>query len=201
MMSVRCSPGVPPAGTPQRIFGYASLVDGTGAGIPARLPGFRRVFCVAMDNARAIAGYKVYRERTGGRRPGVYVAFLDVVADPSATVNGLVRAVAEAELEELDQRERNYDRVEVTDRIEGVEGRVWTYRGSAAGRARLRRGRAEGRAVVARDYLERVRAGFAALGPAAERDFVASTDLDALPLADLERIDLPPPHLPGRGET
>jgi len=39
------------------IFGYASLVsDGAGAGIPARLPGFRRVFGVAMDNARAIAG-------------------------------------------------------------------------------------------------------------------------------------------------
>lgn len=184
------------------IFGYASLVsDGAGAGIPARLPGFRRVFGVAMDNARAIAGYKVYRERGSDRRPGVYVAFLDVVPDPAVSVNGLVRAVDEAELEELDRRERNYDRVEATDRIEGVEGRVWTYRGSAAGRARLRRGRAEGRAVVPRDYLERVRAGFAALGPAAEQDFVASTELDALPVADLERVDLPQPHLPGRGET
>ncbi len=184
-----------------KIFGYGSLVpDEAGGAIPARLPGFRRVFGVAMDNARAIAGYKIYRER-GGRRPGVYVAFLDVVPDPAASVNGLVRAVDDAELEELDRRERNYDRVEVTDRIDGVDGQVWTYRGSASGRARLRRGRAEGRAVVPRDYLERVRAGFAALGPAAERDFVASTDLDVLPVADLERIDLPPPRLPGRGET
>ena len=63
----------------------------------------------------------------------------------------------------LDRRERNYDRVDVTELIEADStGRVWTYRGSAEGRERLRQGRAEGRAVVSRDYLAKVHGAFGA---------------------------------------
>ena len=68
---------------------------------------------------------------------------------------------------------------------------MWTYVGSAEGRARLRRGREEGRAVVSRDYLEKVHAGFRRLGEADYERFDASSDLDGLPVWDLERVDLP----------
>lgn len=174
------------------VFGYASLVsDYAEEGILARLYGYRRFFGVATDNTLAIPGYKMYLRRSDGVRPAVFVAFVDIDPDPHATVNGLARAVDAAELELLDSRERNYDRVDVTEGIEGVDGRVWTYRGSQEGRERLRRGRAEGRAVVSRDYIEKVHAGFAELGEIEQRAFAESSDLDDLSVWDLERLDLP----------
>ena len=186
------------AGT-KYVFGYASLVrDDDGRGILARLPGYRRVWGVATDNLRAIPGYKMYLSRSDGSRPAVYVAFIDIEPDPASVVNGVVRPVSATELEQLDLRERNYDRVDVSGQIEGFEGRVWTYSGSAEGRERLARGRAEGRAVVSRDYLEKVRAGFAALGDEHERAFAESSSLDDLPVLDLERLDLPPDPPPPR---
>lgn len=175
------------------MFGYASLVlDDDGRSKVARLPGYRRVWGVATDNLRAIPGYKMYLLRSDGSRPAVYVAFIDIEPDPSSTVNGVARPVSAEWLRVLDLRERNYDRVEVTGQIEGVDGRVWTYVGSAEGRERLRRGRAEGRAVISRDYLEKVRAGFAGLGAHEERAFAESSSLDGLSVWDLERLDLPP---------
>ena len=108
---------------------------------------------------------------------------MDIEPDPGSTVLGLVRPVSEAELRDLDARERNYDRIDVTDLIEGdYDGPVWSYRGSAEGRGRLRQGRAEGRAVISNDYLAKVRLGLDALGE-------APPDTD-LPVWDLERVDL-----------
>jgi len=177
----------------EHVFGYASLVLEHGSrGTVARLPGYRRVWGVATDNLRAIPGYKMYLSRSDGSRPAVYVTFLDIEPDPTCVVSGVVRRVSSTELDLLDLRERNYDRVDVSGLIEGFEGRVWTYRGSTEGRERLRRGRAEGRAVVSRDYLEKVRAGFTALGTEHERDFAESSSLGDLPVLDLERLDLPP---------
>ena len=180
------------------VFGYGSLVL-EGPGAIAVLPGHRRVWGVATDNVRHIPGYKLYLDRSDGSQPEIYVAFVDIEPDPASSVRGLVRPLADGELEDLDARERNYDRIDVTDLIAtDFGGPVWTYRGSAEGRERLARGRAEGRAVVSRDYLEKVRAGFAALGPEHERAFAASSSLDDLPVLDLERLDLPPDPPPPR---
>ena len=164
------------------VFGYGSLVL-DGAGSVETLPGHRRVWGVATDNVRHIPGYKKYLSRDDGSRPDIYVAFVDIVPDPDSSVRGLVRAVADGELEDLDARERNYDRIDVTDLIAtDLGGPVWTYRGSEEGRARLRLGREEGRAVISRDYLAKVRLGLEPLGEAPpESD---------LPIWDLERVDL-----------
>lgn len=182
------------------VFGYASLVlDAGDAGVPARLSGYRRVWGVATDNVRSIPGYKMYLRRPEGTRPAVYVAFLDLEPHRGSVVNGLLRPASTRELERLDRRERNYDRVDVTGQIEGFHGagRVFTYLGSPAGRERLRRGRAEGRAVVSRDYLTKVLAGFDRLGPDERRAFDESSLLEGLPVLDLERVDLPdyPPQV------
>ena len=169
------------------MFGYGSLVlEGTGS--VERLSGHRRVWGVATDNIRSIPGYKMYLDRSDGSRPDVYVAFVDIEPDPSSSLRGLVRPVSEPELAQLDLRERNYDRIDVTDLIEGdFGGPVWTYRGSAEGRARLRRGRAAGRVVVSRDYLEKVHAGLLPLGGEEYERFLAESDL---PVRDLDRVDL-----------
>lgn len=183
------------------MFGYGSLTTRL-AGAAGRRPdprgfvcdliGFGRRFGVAMDNGLAIPGYKRYVD-AGGARPALLVAFLDVEERPGAAVNGLAFPVDAAGLRALDARERNYARVEVTGRLDPPwAGRVWTYVGSEAGRARLRAGLDAGRAVVSRDYLEEVERGFAALGAQELERFRATTEPLPCPVRDLVAVDLPP---------
>lgn len=149
------------------VFGYGSLAE-PGAGRPLRLAGWRRVWGVAMDNRVTIPGYKYFLDGAGGR-PAVCVAFLDVVPDPAAGVDGVVFEVAD--LDALDVRERNYRRVQ-------VDG-LWLYTGLEEARERF----AAGPTVVQRAYLESVRAGFAAHG-------LGFGPEPALPVLDLERVDV-----------
>jgi len=190
------------------VFGYGSLVAAgavpataeTGPlGCVAELTGFARGWGVAMDNSVDLPGYKFYVE-PNGRRPGVFVAFLDLVSDPApdARVIGVCRPVDHGELARLDRRERNYVRVDVSDRFDrstGLDpstGRVWAYIGTRDGRARLREGRRRGAAVIHADYLQSVRDGARAarLGPAASKAFEASLDPAGLPVLELKRCEL-----------
>jgi len=167
------------------VFGYGSLA--LSEGTPCTLHGHRRGWGVAMDNRVAIPGYKVYEDPKTGRRPPVYVAYLDIEADDGARLNGV--AFPARDLASLDRRERNYERRDVTAHVSAdLGGRVYAFVGRPQGRERLSAGRAAGTAVVARHYLERVRAGFAAHGALAE--FEATTEPLDLPLRELRRIDL-----------
>ena len=175
------------------MFGYGSLAPDLLADVVVMgLRGYRRAFGVAADNSEAIPGYKRYRAADGSF-PSVFVAFLAIVEDPGVTVNGVLAPVDASALADLDRRERNYDRVDVTAAIDSPPpGRVWAYAGSPDGRARLEAGLATGMAVVQRAYLEHVHAAFRRLGKREYDRFLATSDLDGLPLADLERVDLPP---------
>src|SRR4051794_40170347 len=130
------------------VFGYGSLVAGLVH--PAVLPGWRRTWGIAMDNAVDLPGYKHYEVPGTGERPAVLVAFLDVAPDPdpAAEVPGVVFEVTEEELAALDQRERNYACAEV----ETSAGPAVTFAGLAESRARRDQGVAEGRCVVQRAY-------------------------------------------------
>jgi gamma-glutamylcyclotransferase (GGCT)/AIG2-like uncharacterized protein YtfP len=129
-----------------------------------------------MDNTRDLPGYKHYLDPETGERPAIYVAYLDLAPDPKSCVRGVVFPVDAPTLEALDQRERNYERREVT--VEpSPEGRVWAYFGTAAARERFERGRAQGTAVVDRDYYERVKSG--------------SIERPPVPIRPLTRIDAP----------
>jgi hypothetical protein len=180
----------------QFVFGYGSLVAEIARGHVATLRGHRRVWGVAMDNRRDLPGYKSYRLRADGSRPAVYVAFLDVEPAAGHSVTGLCVPVDEVELLELDRRERNYDRVEVTDRVEGARGRVWAYRGSEAGQARRRAGLAAATAVISRDYLRDVVAALAAIAPDEVEPLHRAADGAGLIVLDLERVEVP--ASPGR---
>lgn len=189
----------------QFIFGYGSLTARPGPaptrelkeqGFVADLAGLRRVWGVAMDNRRDLPGYKYY---TGadGRRPDVFVAYLDLVdapEDPAAKVNGVCLPVDDATLEQLDLRERNYERTDVSDRVaSGALGgaRVWAYIGMAAARERLTEGRRGGTAVIDTGYVRTVEAGFAVLGDDELATVRASLEPGDLPVADLTRHELP----------
>jgi len=187
----------------QFVFAYGSLVTPPGAalrrrwsadGFVADLLGFQRVWGVAMDNRRDLPGYKYYTD-TGGRRPEVFVTFLDVRRSPDAgaRVNGLCLPVDDARLAALDRRERNYERIDVSEvvSVDGADGiRVWTYAGSAAGRERLRSGVAAGTAVIDANYLDGVRDGFALLGEPEHRACAGSLDPGGLPVVALRRHEL-----------
>jgi hypothetical protein len=141
-----------------------------------------------MDNTQTLPGYKYYLDENGAR-PDVFVAFLDVQPDRTGSVNGCCTPVTPEDLRRLDHRERNYDRIEVTHSIGDSLGRTWMYVGSPAGRRRLSRGRETSRVVVSREYLDRVEAGFRALGSNEYAVFRGSSDLNGLPIRDLVRIE------------
>jgi len=189
------------ASRPQFVFGYGSLAARSGLAVSRRfqrhgfvadLPGFARTWGVAMDNRHDLPGYKYYTDAAGGR-PAVFVTFLDLrPSEPGwATVNGLCLPVGEADLIELDRRERNYERVDVSDRIDAGGAPVWVYLGSAAGRARLEAGRRGGTAVIDANYLRAVAAGFSALGEVEHRLCRPSLKPSGLPVAELTRHQLP----------
>src|SRR4051794_20405529 len=104
------------------VFGYGSLTGHSSK--RAHLRGFRRAWNVAMDNRLTIPGYKYY-VTSDGSRPAVYVTFLNLV--PGDGVDGVV---IDADVNELDARERNYARVDVSDAID-APGPVYAYLGLA----------------------------------------------------------------------
>jgi hypothetical protein len=182
----------------QFVFGYGSLAAELGfrptrrardEGFVADLPGFSRGWGVAMDNRRDEPGYKYYTAADGSR-PEVFVSFLDLTAVATASTNGLCLPVDDAVLARLDRRERNYSRLDVSERIDIRGARVWTYVGTLEGRSRLRDGRRRAVAVIAGGYLRAVRAAFAALGDDEARECADSLQPGDLPVIELTRHDL-----------
>lgn len=186
----------------QFVFGYGSLTGRPGPvptrelkehGFVADLAGLRRIWGVAMDNRRDLPGYKYYTDGDG-RRPDAFVAYLDLVAAPddtSATVNGLCLPVDDATLRQLDRRERNYERTDVSDRVAAGGARVWAYIGMAAARERLAEGRRTATAVIDAGYVRTVEAGFAVLGDDELASVRASLAPGDLPVVELTRHELP----------
>ena len=175
------------------VFGYASLIsDMHRAGEELReLRGYRRRWNVSTDNSLTIGRYKIYLDPESGEQPAVFVTFLNLVPDPDCTVAGALFPVSTAALEALDLRERNYVRRDVSVELDGpVDGPVWCYFGRPEAVGRHREGMEAGRAVVSREYAERVRAGFAACGPEALAAYELSTDPPGCPLMELERVDV-----------
>jgi hypothetical protein len=184
------------------VFVYGSLV-GAAAAAPgarlARLAGLARGWGVAMDNRVDQPGYKYYTSPlSAGERPPVQVAFLDLrAADPGVTVLGVVAPVTAEQLGRLDERERNYRRTRVDERLDAGEGGpVWAYLGTPAARARF----AAGPTVIHAGYLREVLAGFAAIGSEVLAAVQAELAPGSLPVQELVRHELPDP-LPPRGQN
>jgi hypothetical protein len=151
--------------------------------------GYRRTWNVAMDNSQSIPGYKQYLDPATGARPRCFVVFLNIVADHGACVNGALFRVSSAELAELDHRERNYDRIDVSALVpERVPGAVWTYVGSESGVARYEHGRRANQAVISAAYHDGVKRDFASLGDGAAAEFDRLTDPPNCPIVVLQRV-------------
>jgi gamma-glutamylcyclotransferase (GGCT)/AIG2-like uncharacterized protein YtfP len=186
-----------PASHPtDHVFAYGSLVRDLAGGEElarggAHLRDHRRAWNVAMDNSVSLPGYKYYLDAEDCSRPEVFVTFLNLIPAPGHRVNGMLVPVSAEELLELDRRERNYTRREVTTSIErGAGGRVWSYFGKPEACRRFDAGLRAARAVIDESYLERVRAGFQALADDALAEFEQSTDPHGCRTLRLLRVDL-----------
>jgi hypothetical protein len=161
-----------------------------------------------MNNWEGGEGAKHFLDRVSGERRRIRVAYLDLREAAGAAVNGLVLPVDAARLAALDEREINYERVDVSDAFEASAGDgvadvglgapprpspriVFTYVGTEAARERCKRGLAEGNAFVSRDYVDGVRRAFAALGEPALAEFERTTDPPPCPQADLLVVNAP----------
>jgi len=182
----------------QFVFGYGSLAAFAGAVAASRTPraegfvsdlrGYRRQWGVAMDNRRDLPGYKHYTD-ADGRRPPVFVCFLDIEAAPRGSVNGLCVPIDDPGLTALDVRERNYDRIDVSEQVDAGGARVWAYAGSRAARLRMRWAVAAHRAVIDERYLDTVADGFRALGEGELERCAPSLEPGLLAVVALTRHD------------
>jgi cation transport regulator ChaC len=180
------------------VFGYGSLVELkqplTVAGrlypaVPGRLHGFRRRWAVAMNNWETSDAQKHFLDPESGLKPRVAVAYLDIEEAAGEAVNGLAIPVDADRLAELDRREGNYRRLDVSAAFEpAISHTVFAFHGTDAARARADQ---NGEPVyVSRQYAERVRRAFVALGPDQLAEYERTTELPPFPERELE------PHYP-----
>jgi hypothetical protein len=174
---------------PAYVFGYASLVALEGDVVLGRLHGYRRFWGVAMNNWEGGEEAKHWLDRESGERPRIRVAYLDLREQERSVVNGLALPVGEDRLAELDAREINYRRIDVSDAFEGdVDGTVFTYIGLDAARERCRQGVAEGNVFVSSDYAAGVRRAFERLGAEALAELDRTTDPLPFPERELRVV-------------
>lgn len=178
------------------VFGYGSLVELAEAvsvggeavqPVPGRLSGFHRHWGAAMNNWEATELEKHFVDPETGERPRIRVAYLDIEERSGATVNGLAIPADARRLAELDLREVNYARVDVTGSVEpALPGRVFAYTGTPAARERCRLDDPGAAVCVSRDYVAAIRRAFAALGEQALAEFERSTQPLPFPERHLE---------------
>lgn len=184
------------------VFGYGSLVSRDSLALYLDgdrlndnhvkfgcLRGFRRTWDVAMDNRKDVPGYKVFFDAESGDRIDGFVTFLNIRRNPASEVNGVFFPVDPETLARIDLRERNYDRIDVTEACDlDVEGKVWAYIGSEDGVGRYRDGVESGKSVIERQYFDHVIEAFRAVGEDALARYVATTDEPQVPLRMLRRV-------------
>lgn len=181
------------------VSAYGSLLpvghDVLPAGaVAADLHGWRRSWSVAMDNSVDVPGYKHY-VAPDGHRSDLMICYLDVAQRAGAVVNGVALKVASEELLALDERERNYERRDVTGQLSvNLAERIWAYVGRRAGRGPARRGRRERRLAIASSYRQRVLAGFDSLRQ--RRRFAMLTEPSSVPVAELALVRHAPLAVP-----
>jgi len=131
-------------------------------------------------------------DETGVQTIGGLVVSLGIVAAPGDSINGVVFAVDDDELADLDWRERAYDRIDITDRITLIDQSasvrltdpVAVYLPRRAAIARYEQHRDNGTAGIRRSYWDIVDAAFADLG-ARHAEWYRRTPAPDVPVVDM----------------
>ncbi len=194
------------------VFGYGSLVADAlplASGLErvrpvwGTLPGFRRSWTVAMRNRDRVNDVKHVVDAETGRRPDLWVTYVDLDRDRGTAVNGVAVPVDEDRLAVFDTRELNYERIEVTADFVADPGEawpperdvpVWVYVGSAAARQRYVEGRGAGQAVIRAGYRNRLEDAFRARGQSAWRRYQETTTPPEVETVEGLRLVRTPPR-------
>lgn len=180
------------------VFGYGSLVS------PVSFA--RTIGRVIDDDAnRKRAELSGYGRRWNYGSPGppaewrdqgrvvraAVVIYLGLEKNTTDSCNGVVVNLSEDEIEKVDKRERDYDRVDVTSLVSVKGGPVAdpivTYVPRPAAIERYLVARTDGRAAVDRSYWDLVHDGFAQLGVRELDRFTTSTPAPDVSIVDVLR--------------
>ncbi len=175
------------------LFGYGSLVSpaslastigrdpGDGMHI-AHVDGFGRRW---NYGSKVLRGDWIHNDR---EVVGGLVVSLGVVAATGESCNGVVFDVDDDELAALDWRERDYERVDITDltnvEADRFDGRVQVYVPRPSSIERYEVARDEGRAAIRQSYWTLVEDAFAALGDD-HAEWYERTPAPDIPVADI----------------
>ena len=129
---------------------------------------------------------------------GGLVVSLGVVEASEESINGVIFAVDDTELADLDWRERAYDRIDVTQRItllgesagQRLDGPIAIYFPRASSVDRYEQHRDAGTAAIRRSYWDLVDDAFAALGDD-HLDWYRRTPPPDVPVRDIRLDPLP----------
>lgn len=183
------------------VFGYGSLVHWENLQkylgrkltpgsdfVICGLKNFHRCWNIAMDNCLDLPDYKYYIERQTGNRFKGFVTFLNISPDNKNTIIGVLFRVSEPELKKLDQRERNYQRIDLTNQINRfIQGKAWVYIGLEQAEKRYQEGLQKDCAVISQDYFDLVHDAYFSLGSYAFSNYIATTNKLEVPTVDLKR--------------
>ena len=172
------------------VFAYASLVDPTSVRqtlghdvepVPARLAGWRRRWSVARDNRVA---EKTFALVDDGSLPRFCLGLNIEPADEDAPApNGALIRVSTADLVRLDRRELRYDRIEVTDALDGRPAGVERVFAYTSKRERYAAEAPKG-AVILAPYVRTVEAAFAQLGVDQLEAYRRTTEAPPVPVVE-----------------
>jgi cation transport regulator ChaC len=194
------------------VFGYGSLVSPASVEktlghnvpaasvVPAELVGWRRAWNVGSDRASHPERTFFLRNDDGGRGAifkgiTVVLGIERVTSDDGTTCNGAVFPVFRGDLNLLDVRERNYERIDVTDSVKWDDKppncTVYTYVPKAEAAAKVALARNHGLAMNVRsEYKAMVEAAFASVGEEALRRYRETTPepADDMPVESMETV-------------
>lgn len=133
------------------------------------------------------------------------IASLGIVPREDAECPGALYRISVSDLAVVDNRERDYERINITGLVRGPElnptDAVFTYVPTEKSQQRLRRAQAEGKAVLSKGYLHLVREGFRTLFPHGENLYETTTprfhgrieQLTMSPVSGSDSTDVAPP--------
>ncbi len=155
------------------------------------LRNFRRCWNIAMDNSLNLPNYKYYIEVETGNRPESFITFINIRPNQGKAISGILFRVSHQDLKKLDRRERNYQRIDVTKRIEEqVEGKVWTYIGLKEAEQRYEQGLKQNKGMIAQDYIDSIHYAYGSWGQEIWSNYVATTDRPKVPTLNLKRYQV-----------
>jgi hypothetical protein len=158
------------------VFGYGSLVSPSNFSkfLKRKNPpkekkdyfcldliGFKRIWNIVRDNSGK-NGYIQYF-LPDGELPNEPILLINIVPSINSVVNGIAFKISDSELEILDNRERNYNRIDISGGLSEEIGKCFAYTGKSEAIQRYQRCRNKN-FLINKDYFYNIENSFKEIG-------------------------------------